>query len=68
MVYLVLCICGEMYIGMSTRSVHKWIVEHRSKIKNKIRNSSGLFFEAGHSEMDFKYCVIEKIEKHISTN
>lgn len=64
-IYFVLCGGSKIYVGMNTKLVRTDIVEYLSKIKNRVMNAPLVshFVEAGYSESDFKYCVINKLQK-----
>lgn len=62
-IYFIKCSCGRAYVGYTKRMIRTRICEHRSRIRNHTQDAPLVahFEQAGHSEEDFKFWIIEQI-------
>ena len=65
-IYMLVCPCQLMYIGMTTRKVKIRVSEHRSTFRCKQSNTklTRHYMEKNHGEDDLKWCVIDKLDKN----
>jgi len=56
--YIILCSCGTLYIGETSRSINQRMKEHATDIKHKRTKSSNL---AEHAKKTMHHICIEEI-------
>uniref|UniRef100_A0A803SUQ2 Reverse transcriptase domain-containing protein n=1 Tax=Anolis carolinensis TaxID=28377 RepID=A0A803SUQ2_ANOCA len=63
-IYLIICPCKFLYVGMTSRALRTRIQEHKSRIRNGCTDSTLYthFQEKAHSDESFKFFVIEKVK------
>ncbi|XP_062826329.1 uncharacterized protein LOC134296130 [Anolis carolinensis] len=71
-IYMIICDCNLSYVGQTRREVKSRIIEHRSKIRNHVRESILYkhFCDLQHSPESFKYHILEVVSqsKHMDFN
>ena len=66
-IYVILCeLCGIHYVGQTSRSIGTRFREHRRDVKNNIKDSFLVkhFHKPGHSELDMRFMVLEKVNSN----
>lgn len=64
--YLVVCPCGLPYVGSSMHTVKMCILEHKSRIKNRIIEAPLVshYISMHHSPEDMKFCTLYKYNSY----
>lgn len=63
-VYAIKCPCPKLYIGKTTQQANQRIVQHRSRIKNKVLTAPMVqhFVNHNHSEKEFEWTVLSCVK------